>query len=74
MQLALLTIIVAIFSLGFFAGYGTGPSIRSEDGRIACGRLMRGAVLNTTYVIATVLAMVAWIWMIADFASWAVGF
>jgi len=34
---------------------------------------MRGAVLKITYVLAIVLATVAWIWMIADFASWTVG-
>jgi hypothetical protein len=35
---------------------------------------MRGAVLNIAYVLASVLGTVAWIWMIADFASWTVGF
>jgi hypothetical protein len=34
---------------------------------------MRSAALKITYILATVSATIAWIWMIADFARWAVG-
>jgi hypothetical protein len=35
---------------------------------------MRGAVLIISYVLATFLATVAWLWMIADLARWVAGF
>jgi len=35
---------------------------------------MLSSAFNVTYIIAVVTGMVAWIWMMADLATWAVGF
>jgi len=35
---------------------------------------MRGAALKIAYILATVSATIAWIWMLGDFAVWTLGF
>jgi len=35
---------------------------------------MRSGALQIAYILATVSATIAWIWMLGDFAVWTLGF
>jgi len=41
---------------------------------MVCVSTMRSAALKIAYILATVSATIAWIWLLGDLAVWTLGF